>query len=188
MTRVNSKPRFICDFHVPPIDILRSNTASTIMVILHGINKRQEGALGLSFPEYSDESLGNLIRVVSYDKNDLTNFKRHPLIQLLKKNQSVDIPPIRESTEQQSELRFIRDRRNDRRIIGHWTNLGLSEKEAEEKISVLDKITDPLHYIWIRSKSGHLFKIYIRKESSPQRHDGSFSSYGLSSAGATVPG
>ena len=188
MSMNNSHPRYLCDFHVPPIDILRSNTASSIMVILHGINKRQEGCLGLSFPEFSDESLGNVIRVIGYNKNELLQFKRHPLIQLLSKNQTVEISSILECPAGDSELRFIRDRRHDRRTIGHWTNLGLSEREAEERIAMLDAIEDPLHYIWIRSKSGHLFKIYIRKEMSAQRHDGCFNSYGLSSNGVTVPG
>ena len=188
MSDLNNCSRYICDFHIPPVDILRSNTASTILVILHGINKRQEGALGLSFPNYSDDNLGNVIRVVSYNRNDLLSFKRHPLIQLLQKNQSVDMKPVSHCSESHSEIRFIRDRRYDRRRVGHWTNLGLTEREAEERISILDEINEPLHYIWIRSKSGHLFKIYIRKEVSHQRHDGSFSSYGLSSSGVTVPG
>ena len=179
--------RYLCDFRTPPVDILRSNTASTIMVILHGINKREEGTLGLSFPEYSDDNLGNVIRIISYNQNDLIHFKRHPIVQLLKKNNSVHISNITDCSGQRSEFRFMRDRRHDRRTVGHWTNQGLSESDAEERIAMLDDITDPLHYIWMRSKSGHLFKIYIRKEISEQRHDGCFTNYGLSSSGVTVP-
>jgi len=178
----------MCEFKTPPIDTIRSQTASTLMIILHGINKRKLGVLGLSLPEYNEENLGDIFRIISFNKNNLIEYIHHPIIQLLIKTQAVTNASIIESVNSKNEIRFIRDRRYDRRRIGHWVNQGYSENEAKERITMLNEIKEPLHFIWMRSNNGNLFKIYIRKESTPNRLDGLFNSYGLSKEGATVPG
>ena len=179
--------RYICDITLAPVELSKSHAASTLMVILHGINKRQSGPLGFSFPQFSEDSLGNIIRLVSYDASQLKGFINNPVIQLLEKNRSVSINSIRENENSGKECCFIRDRRPDRRKMGHWIRSGYSEEEAMEKINLQSEISDPLHFIWMRSKTGHLFKLYIRKEVYTHRQDGAFNSYGLSKAGVTVP-
>ncbi len=181
-------PRYTADIHVPPIEVVRSHVASTLMVILHGINKRGgKGYLGMAFPEFNDESFGNVIRIVSYKHKELMNYITHPVIDLMIKNQSATASSIRKDEEGAGEYRFARDRRPDRRKIGHWINQGYTEQQASEIMAEIRPIEDTLHSIWMRGNKGDCYKIYIRKEFSSSRQDGLFSSYGLSNGGVTVP-
>ncbi|WP_263079903.1 type I-F CRISPR-associated endoribonuclease Cas6/Csy4 [Endozoicomonas sp. Mp262] len=160
--------RFYMDYQLPGVELINTSTISSIITILHGYQARNELSLGLSFPEFSDFSLGNILRIISTSKHDLMKFNSHSIIQLLQKNNNISPGSIITEHKKEKQYRFIRDRRLDRRTASRWVRKkSLTEHEALDKVNYTKRkfpIKDTLHGIWLRSKKGQLFKIYIRKE------------------------
>ena len=184
--------RFYMDYQLPGVELINSNAISSIVTILHGYQARNELSLGLSFPEFSDVGLGNVLRIISTTEHDLKKFNSHSIIQLLHKNNNIVSGGVVIENDHEKQYRFIRDRRLDRRTPSRWVRKKtLTEQEAVDNVNYTKRkypIKDTLHGIWLRSKKGQLFKIYIRKELADEPVYGDFSSYGLAGANKiTVP-
>lgn len=175
---------------------------SNLMHILHGFNRSMDTpGVGVSFPRWhahvdvTRSTVGTTFRFVG-DRMTLNLFSANAALGDMADHEVIDIHAVQEVPEDVDEVRFVRDRLMER---------FRKEKEDQSIEAFADYITSRsltcqqhggsvmMSNAWppaVALKSRENRKVYpirVRMESSPTRTDGTFSSYGLSHDGTTVP-
>lgn len=164
--------------------------------LIHGtLNQNFAGKIGLSFPDYKENTLGKRIRAFGTfeDLNVLTHQSK--LIGLAESG-AVRINAILPVPKLVSAARFIRDRRMEKQAKAF---LARSKRRREKRGTQEKSIAQPhqqnendkttiLPYLKLQSTSNRFtFSLYIRKEPAIDIQHGTYSGYGLSHDGSTVP-
>ncbi|MDF1812256.1 MAG: type I-F CRISPR-associated endoribonuclease Cas6/Csy4 [Verrucomicrobiales bacterium] len=172
--------KFYCQLHLSLVEFRKHSSPS---------------GLGVSFPDYQYDpddptinSLGSKLRVFSESTENLSHLDLRTWLKRF--SDYLVLSEVQSCKSDSKNVRFNRVQQNQspaklRRFIRRF-------QPSEEQISAYE---EKLHnanldfpYIELQSLSaGHQFRLYIRKEETSQSVAGTFSTYGLSKEGATVP-
>lgn len=175
------------DITVPKNDSLAALVLS--YKVLHGtISSNKDLNIGLGFPGfYHDKvvcTIGSAIRIFS-DYSLLVDLQNHPHLIDIAQSGGLDISAIKLVPKDAVPVRFVRSRSPD-----YYRNNCQKYADFKGKAGPLKK----LPYLSVTSSSSlnangdpSSYSIYIRKEEAGEHVDGSYSAYGLSQNGSTVP-
>lgn len=159
--------------------------------VLHGFIKTNEiinNSIGISFPKWSDDSIGIAIVFISTDRECLCGLSYQPYFTYMKKEGFFDISQITEVPCDVNELQFVRNSAIDKIFLKSKNKrLKRSEIRAIEAnreynpVAREDRIFDQFHSIPMSSKGTERdFVLQIQqKTSNIVRIDNQFNSYGF---------
>ncbi|WP_305846315.1 type I-F CRISPR-associated endoribonuclease Cas6/Csy4 [Photobacterium kishitanii] len=159
--------------------------------VLHGFVKTNEiinNSIGISFPKWSDDSIGMAIAFISTDREYLCGLSYQPYFTYMKKEGFFDISQITEVPCEVNELRFVRNSAIDKSFLKSKNKrLKRSERRAREvkrkyiPVSREDRIFDHFHSIPMSSKGTERdFVLQIQKKTCDiTRIDNQFNGYGF---------
>ena len=178
-------------------DIQLSDSSSffpllVIYKILHGImSGKEDQNIAIGFPEYycdqginGTSTIGKTLRIFS-TYSQLIELKNHPSLKNIANTEEVNSSPIAEVPPHAVPVRFIRDRSVDR----YFLNCRKHE-EFREKAGTLRRlpcISFTSSGFSSPHNKGHGFSVFVRREDADQHITGSYTNYGLSHSGSTVP-
>lgn len=145
---------------------------------LHGHVSGEENELATSFPDYMNNDvhcqMGNRLRVIGC-KNKLNEIVNHAVLARLTSQSMLTVSAIQPVPDNHIHVRFIRDRSLDK--------AKKKERETGEKAQFVR-----MPSIERQSKENkYPHRVFVRKELAIEPVKGSFSSFGLSKDGSTVP-
>ena len=172
--------------------------------VAHGvIGKNSARNIGLSFPEYDDGRLGEIVRFFA-DEQTLNSVKQKEGLSVLQDCRIIRICDIKKTPEKYQSVCFYRNRLNERlstknkskrhkALKQHIEKKGLvfnsgDEQQRLEKLQ--QQVNSNAQYIRFQSGSNSFpYSLSINKSASRERQEGTYNSHGLSSKdnGATVP-
>ncbi len=161
--------------------------------------------MGVSFPKWSDLSLGDTIDFFCEDKDKLDNFKSNKYFSMMADQRlfAIGDTALAEDGEYE-EVKFFRNQAIDKIFPGAMRRrLTRAKKRAEKRGEVFDptkvgrpNVVDNFHSSFLESQStGQPFMIHIQLGRSVlrgngEKEEGGFSSYGLATSrmhSGTVP-
>ena len=172
--------------------------------VAHGIiGKNTAKNIGLSFPEYDEGRLGDILRFFA-DENTLNTVKQNEGLGVLKDCQIIRISDIKKTPEKYQSVCFYRNRLNERLSAKNQSKRYKALKQHIEKkgdtFNIEDKqqrlerlqqqVNNNAQYIQFQSSSNSFnYSLRINKSASRERQEGLYNSYGLSRKdnGTTVP-
>ncbi|PSW39371.1 type I-F CRISPR-associated endoribonuclease Cas6/Csy4 [Photobacterium leiognathi] len=165
--------------------------AGRCISVLHGFMRMNEDAkntIGISFPFWSEDSIGNVITFVSVNKECLCGLSYQPYFTLMKKEQIFEISPIIAVASDLPEHRFIRNSTIDKSFLNS-KNKRLKRIEARaiksnrqySPVSREGRAFDLFHSIPMTSKGTECeFVLHIQQQSQElTRIDNQFNTYGF---------
>lgn len=175
--------------------------AGRCISIMHGFTtKIQTSAyqVGVVFPKWSNNSLGNIIGFVAEDEKALIGLSYQPYFSTMKSEQLFDISPIEPVPTALDEVRFVRNTAIEKTFLGskkRRINRTLKRAEYSGKTHTLrnreEREFDLYHSIPISSiSSGEDFLLNIQKEQVCNKEAPNFNGYGFATNQArrgTVP-
>ena len=159
--------------------------------VLHGFIKTNEilnNSIGISFPKWSDDSIGMTIAFISTDRECLCGLSYQPYFAYMKKEGFFDISQITEVPCEVNELRFVRNSAIDKSFLKSKNKrLKRSERRAREAnreynpVAREDRIFDHFHSIPMSSKGTERdFVLQVQQKTCDiVRMDNQFNSYGF---------
>ncbi|MDP5133188.1 MAG: type I-F CRISPR-associated endoribonuclease Cas6/Csy4 [Paraglaciecola sp.] len=162
--------------------------------LLHGfMTKNQLFNIGLSFPSWSEASVGNTIAFISKDSQLLTNLKSQKYFLNMaaegyfKVSDVIGIPPDFVT----KELIFFRERQQEKLTpAARLRNLERLKKRAEARGEIYQpaqlfsesKLIEKTHPVPVEGSNRKMIQFNLGKIEDVTRNDDKFSSYGLGSA------
>lgn len=184
------------DFIIQGIPTDEHLLRSRLFTVLHGVLSRHyDGTVGLSFPEIIENKLGKVIRAFG-TQEVLQHLNHQPALQNLADRGAIQINYILRTPDETGAVRFIRDRSVEKqgryylaRCQKRRQKRGTDKSEFAKPLSVANqRFNNCLPYVQLLSSSNeNNFSISIRKQDAVFTQEGTFSSYGLSKKGSTVP-
>ncbi|WP_153446846.1 type I-F CRISPR-associated endoribonuclease Cas6/Csy4 [Vibrio algicola] len=190
---------FIVKFLLEDVDagLLAGRCIST----LHGfINNNLTGKnqVGVSFPLWSDDTLGNAVAFVADDKELLIGLSFQPYFSLMKSEELFDLSPVVPVPTDLPEIRFVRNQTIGKSFLGSKRR---RMKRAQSRAETMGKLITPqpneerefelFHRVPLTSKStGEEMMLHVQKQSNVEVVDTNFNAYGLATNQAwkgTVP-
>jgi len=179
---------YFCIRYVPDrVDV--SLLAGRCIWILHGfITKRQCSGIGVSFPDWSNESLGKSIAFVSQDKDVLELLSSQSYFQMMESEKIFYVSPVTKVPDSCSEIRFKRNQNIAKCFVGERKRrLARAKRRAaargEEFKPVLNspiREVEPFHNAAVYSKSSNTtLMLHIQKQNNVNRVNNDFGNYGL---------
>lgn len=169
--------------------------------IMHGfINKNPTGknAVGVSFPFWTEESLGNAIAFVAEDKELLIGLSFQPYFSLMKEKGLFELSAVLPVADDAKEIRFIRNQAIGKSFLGSKRRRMKRAQDRAEKLGNIqpnkvneDRVFDNFHRIPLSSQSTNQdIMLHVQKEECVDIMLNQFNSYGLATNQAwkgTVP-
>lgn len=169
--------------------------------IMHGfINKNPTGknAVGVSFPFWTEESLGNAIAFVAEDKELLIGLSFQPYFSLMKEEGLFELSVVLPVADDAKEVRFIRNQAIGKSFLGSKRRRMKRAQDRAEKLGNIqpnkvneDRVFDNFHRIPLSSQSTNQgIMLHVQKEECVDIMLNQFNSYGLATNQAwkgTVP-
>lgn len=148
--------------------------AGRCISVLHGfVAKQNSNSIGVAFPSWSTDSLGNSIAFVSKESSLLDDFASQPYFQAMQGEGFVESTSLLNVPEGLGEVRFVRNQRAAKMFPGEKRRrLKRAKKRAAERgedfvpvISSLVQEESLLHPILMDSKSSQQrYLLFIQKE------------------------
>lgn len=153
------------------------------------VNNRQAmNKIGVSFPDWSDVTVGQTIAFVADDKEVMVGLSFQPYFSLMVNEGLFEISSVFEVPDNAIEVRFTRNQTigksflgsKKRRIKRSMARAELSGVELLLPATNEERVIDSFHRIQISSaSSGEYYILFVQKESVGERVAGNFNSYGL---------
>ncbi|MEZ8639207.1 type I-F CRISPR-associated endoribonuclease Cas6/Csy4 [Vibrio splendidus] len=164
------------------------------------VNNRQAiNKIGVSFPDWSDVTVGQTIAFVAEDKEMMIGLSFQPYFSLMVNEGLFEISSVFEVPDNAIEVRFTRNQTigksflgsKKRRIKRSMARAELLDAEPSLPVTNEERVIDSFHRIPISSgSSAQDYILFVQKESVGERVAANFSSYGLATnqeSRGTVP-
>jgi len=168
--------------------------------ILHGfMSSREISNIGVCFPKWNEQSIGNEVAFVSTDKKQLTNLSQQSYFEMMAHDKLFGLSTILEVPTEQNEVMFIRNQSVAKAFVGEKRRrLKRAKKRAEARGEVYNpeykfeaKDIGHFHSIPVSSKAnGQSYVLHIQKIENAESIKNQFNNYGLATNQAsqgTVP-
>ncbi|RBW65486.1 type I-F CRISPR-associated endoribonuclease Cas6/Csy4 [Vibrionales bacterium C3R12] len=150
-------------------------------------NQQAMNQIGVSFPNWRVDSIGNTIAFVSEDKELLIGLSFQPYFSVMKEEELFDVSVVSEVIDGISEVRFVRNQTIGKSFIGSKKRrmkrcMARSELTGTARLPVAneEREVDHFHRVLISSGSSKQdFVLHIQKEHVGDRNITNFNSYGL---------
>ncbi|MFV8409332.1 type I-F CRISPR-associated endoribonuclease Cas6/Csy4 [Vibrio owensii] len=153
------------------------------------VNNRQVmNKIGVSFPDWSDVTVGQTIAFVADDKEVMVGLSFQPYFSLMVNEGLFEISSVCEVPDTAIEVRFIRNQTigksflgsKKRRIKRSMARAELLDAGTSLPVTNEERIVDSFHRIPISSgSSGEDYILFVQKEFVSERGAVNFNSYGL---------
>ncbi len=153
------------------------------------VNNRQAmNKIGVSFPDWSDVTVGQTIAFVAEDKEMMVGLSFQPYFSVMVNEGLFEISSVCEVPDTAAEVRFVRNQMigksflgsKKRRIKRSMARAELSGVESSLPVSNEERIVDSFHRIPISSgSSGEDYNLFVQKEFAGERLEANFNSNGL---------
>ncbi len=153
------------------------------------VNNRQVmNKIGVSFPDWSDVTVGQTIAFVADDKEVMVGLSFQPYFSLMVNEGLFEISSVCEVPDTAIEVRFIRNQTigksflgsKKRRIKRSMARAELLDAGTSLPVTNEERIVDSFHRIPISSgSSGEDYMLFVQKELVSERGAANFNSYGL---------
>ncbi|MDA0123230.1 type I-F CRISPR-associated endoribonuclease Cas6/Csy4 [Vibrio sp. MM46] len=153
------------------------------------VNNRQAmNKIGVSFPDWSDVTVGQTIAFVADDKEVMVGLSFQPYFSLMVNEGLFEISSVCEVSDTAIEVRFVRNQTigksflgsKKRRIKRSIARAELSGVEPSLPATNEERVVDSFHRIPISSgSSGEDYILFVQKELVSERGEANFNSYGL---------
>lgn len=156
----------------------------------HERNKQFKNSVGICFPLWSEQTVGNVIIFASTNESLLTGLSYHPYFSTMMNENLFEISDINVVPDDAEEVRFVFNKTIQKIFNGSKKRrIKRAMKRAEEQgriytpISIEDREFALFHEIPMSSQSsGHEFVLHIQRESSVTVEIGQhFNGYGFAS-------
>lgn len=181
---------FFCINYIPS-DAAPGLLAGRCISTLHGYATHHPGTqIGVSFPGWSDTTIGHSIAFVSIHKSQLEAFVKRAYFQVMETNGLFALSQVIKVPDSCSNVQFIRNQNVEKIFVGARKRiLARVKRRAEERGEIFEpqipfQTTDVgfFHCVFMQSIStGKNYVLFIQKRSCGGKNHGVFSSYGLSS-------
>ncbi len=178
---------FIVTFLPKNCDV--SLLAGRCIGILHGfMSARGISNIGVCFPKWGENSIGDQIAFVTTDKKQLTNLSQQGYFEMMAHDKLFDLSKIFEVSTEQSEVMFIRNQSVAKAFIGEKKRrLKRAKKRAEARGEVYnpeykfeEKHIEHFHSIPVSSKdNGQSFVLHIQRVEKANTIENQFNNYGF---------
>ncbi len=153
------------------------------------VNNRQSiNKIGVSFPDWSDVTVGQTIAFVAEDKEMMIGLSFQPYFSLMVNEGLFEISNVFEVPDNSIEVRFTRNQTigksflgsKKRRIKRSMARAELLDVGTSLPVTNEERIVDSFHRIPISSgSSGEDYILFVQKEFVSERGAVNFNSYGL---------
>ncbi|MFA0267382.1 type I-F CRISPR-associated endoribonuclease Cas6/Csy4 [Vibrio splendidus] len=153
------------------------------------VNNRQAmNKIGVSFPDWSDVTVGQTIAFVAEDKEMMVGLSFQPYFSLMVNEGLFEISSVCEVPDTAVEVRFIRNQTigksflgsKKRRIKRSMVRAELSGVESSLPATNEERVIDSFHRIPVSSgSSAQDYILFVQKEFVGERVAANFNSYGL---------
>ncbi|MCC2525001.1 type I-F CRISPR-associated endoribonuclease Cas6/Csy4 [Vibrio coralliilyticus] len=153
------------------------------------VNNRQAmNKIGVSFPDWSDVTVGQIIAFIAEDKEMMIGLSFQPYFSLMVNEGLFEISSVCEVPDTAVEVRFIRNQTigksflgsKKRRIKRCMARAELSGVESSLPVTIEERVIDSFHRIPISSSSSEEnYMLFVQKEFVGERVTANFNSYGL---------
>ncbi len=163
--------------------------AGRCISILHGfMSSREISNIGVCFPNWNEQSIGDQIAFVSTDKKQLTNLSQQSYFEMMAHDKLFGISKILEVPVNQSEVMFVRNQSVAKAFVGEkQRRLKRAKKRAEARGEVYTpeykfeaKDIGHFHSIPVSSKAnGQNFVLHIQRIEKIESIKSQFNNYGF---------
>ncbi|TFH93596.1 type I-F CRISPR-associated endoribonuclease Cas6/Csy4 [Vibrio ouci] len=153
------------------------------------VNNRQAmNRIGVSFPDWSDVTVGQTIAFVAEDREMMIGLSFQPYFSVMVNEGLFDISSVCEVPDNALEVRFTRNQTigksflgsKRRRIKRSMARAELLDAGRSLPVTNEERVVDSFHRIPISSgSSGEDYMLFIQKEFVTERVAANFNSYGL---------
>ena len=181
--------RYYFCIHYLPERIDTCLVSGRCISILHGfIAKRQCSGIGVSFPQWSNGSLGKSIAFVSDDKALLELLSEQPYFEMMKNENVFSISTVNKVPCNSPEVRFKRNQNIAKCFVGEKKRrLKRAKKRAEARGEEFKPILNSamrevelFHNVAVHSKSSNTtLMLHIQKEVNIDKGSNDYGNYGL---------
>ena len=157
--------------------------------ILHGfMSSREISNIGVCFPKWNEQTIGNQIAFVSTDKKQLTNLSQQSYFEMMAHDKLFDLSKILEVPTNQSDVMFVRNQSVAKAFVGEkQRRLKRAKKRAEARGEVYNpeykfeaKYIGHFHSIPVSSKgNGENFILHIQRIENAESIKNQFNNYGF---------
>ncbi|MBW4966547.1 type I-F CRISPR-associated endoribonuclease Cas6/Csy4 [Pseudoalteromonas sp. CR1] len=157
--------------------------------ILHGfMSSRKVSNIGVCFPKWNEQTIGNQIAFVSTDKEQLTNLSQQSYFEVMAHDKLFGLSEILEVPLNQSEVMFVRNQSVAKAFVGEKRRrLKRAKKRAEARGEVYNpeykfetKDIGHFHSIPVSSKgNGQSYVLHIQKIENAEPINNHFNNYGF---------
>ncbi|WP_028116280.1 type I-F CRISPR-associated endoribonuclease Cas6/Csy4 [Ferrimonas senticii] len=184
------KQRYFFAIRYLPVDVDACLLAGRCISVLHGFLCRHQvaGGIGVSFPDWTEASLGNSIAFVCANKALLEHFSKQNYFDIMASDQLFECTEIHPVSRSCPEVRFKRNQSIAKCFPGEKRRrLERAKRRAEDRgevfqpvVDVIERRIDPFHSVLMHSKStGQQFLLHIQKELNLCERSDSYGQYGL---------
>ena len=157
--------------------------------ILHGfMSSREISNIGVCFPKWNEQTIGNELAFVSTDKKQLTNLSQQSYFEMMEHDKLFGLSKILDVPTNQSEVMFVRNQSVAKAFVGEkQRRLKRAKKRAEARGEVYnpeyqfeEKAIGHFHSIPVSSKgNGENFILHIQKIENTNAIENQFNNYGF---------
>ncbi len=157
--------------------------------ILHGfMSSREINNIGVCFPKWNEQTIGNELAFVSTDKKQLTNLSQQSYFEMMEHDKLFGLSKILDVPVNQSEVMFVRNQSVAKAFVGEkQRRLKRAKKRAEARGEVYnpeyqfeEKAIGHFHSIPVSSKgNGENFILHIQKIENTNAIENQFNNYGF---------
>ena len=157
--------------------------------ILHGfMSSREISNIGVCFPNWNEQTIGDQIAFVSTDKKQLTNLSQQSYFEMMAHDKLFGLSKILEVPVNQSEVMFVRNQSVAKAFVGEkQRRLKRAKKRAEARGEVYNpeykfEEMDIVHFHSIPASSkanGQNFVLHIQRIEKIESIKSQFNNYGF---------
>tara|TARA_R110002020_G_scaffold98238_1_gene233962 strand:- start:395 stop:994 length:600 start_codon:yes stop_codon:yes gene_type:complete len=157
--------------------------------ILHGfMSAREISNIGVCFPKWNEQTIGNEVAFVSTDKKQLINLSQQSYFEMMAHDKLFCLSKILEVPTNQSDVMFVRNQSVAKVFVGEkQRRLKRAKKRAEARGEVYnpeykfeEKAIGHFHSIPVSSKgNGENFILHIQKIENTNAVGNQFNNYGF---------
>ena len=157
--------------------------------ILHGfMSSREISNIGVCFPKWNDQTIGEQISFVSTDRKQLTNLSQQSYFEMMAHDKLFYLSKILEVPINQSDVMFVRNQSIAKAFVGEkQRRLKRAKKRAEARGEIYTpeykfeaKDIGHFHSIPVSSKgNGNNFILHIQKIEKAEPMHNHFNNYGF---------
>ncbi|WP_133408057.1 type I-F CRISPR-associated endoribonuclease Cas6/Csy4 [Parashewanella tropica] len=175
-----------------PENATNSLLAARCVSVLHGVvSHNGETNIGVSFPDWSDSSIGGQIGFVSNNYRNLESFRKNRYFNMMNEDGLFFVSDVEEVPNGLREVQYIRNngiakntlRERQRRIERCQKRAEKGGREYQPKLGFIEREFSHFHKLIVQSTSSHkAFPLYIQKKSAVgNAANCDFGHYGLAS-------